>query len=128
MPILMHMSDSVESSRHSSNCFTMAITPDSVITCASTRLMYMTRCLCGLDYNGKTPRKFKQRINEHKSINYLNYPIAIHFNNAHHDISSLQFCGIEQVTLPPRGSDHDKLLKPRRRDLRPSNVGSQGTL
>lgn len=39
--------------------------------------------------------------------------MAVHFNDAHHDISSLRFCGIEQVNLPPRGGDHDKLLKQR---------------
>ncbi len=74
------------------------------------------QCPCGLAYIGKTTRKLKQRISEHKSSirrNDPNYPIAIHFNNAHHDISSLRFCGIEQVTLPPRGGDHDKLLKQR---------------
>lgn len=79
---------------------------NSVITCSSTHVIYMIRCPCGLAYVGKTTRKLKQRISEHKSSirrNDPNYPIAIHFNNNHHDISSLRFCGIEQVTLPPGG-------------------------
>ncbi len=72
---------------------------NSVITCASTHVIYMIRCPCGLAYIWKTTRKLKQRISEHKSSvrrNDPNYPVAIHFNNAHHDISSLRFCGIER--------------------------------
>ena len=89
---------------------------NSIITCASTHVIYLIRCPCGLAYVGKTTRKLKQRMSEHKSSirrNDRDYPVAVHFNDAHHDISSLRFCGIEQVNLPPRGGDHDKLLKQR---------------
>lgn len=86
----------------------------SVITCASTHVVYLLRCPCGLAYVGKTTRQLKQRISEHKSTirrNDQDYPVAMHFNDAHHDISTLRFCGIERVPAPPRGGDHDKLLK-----------------
>lgn len=88
----------------------------NVITCASTHVIYMLRCPCGLAYVGKTTRKLKLRISEHKSSirrNDRDYPVAVHFNDQKHDISSLRFTGIELVPLPPRGGDHDKLLKQR---------------
>lgn len=88
----------------------------NVITCSSTHVIYMLRCPCGLSYVGKTTRKLKQRISEHKSTirrNDRDYPVAIHFNDRKHDISSLRFYGIEQVRMPPRGGDRDLLLKRR---------------
>ena len=90
----------------------------SVITCNSTHVVYMIRCVCSMVYVGKTTRKLKQRISEHKSSirrNDRDYPVAVHFNDHKHDISSLRFCGIEKVDPPPRGGDHDLLLK--RREL-----------
>ena len=95
----------------------------SVITCASTHIIYMLRCPCGLAYIGKTTRKLKTRISEHKSSirrNDREYPVAVHFNDMKHDIASLLFVGIEAVSLvyswyraPPRGGNHDLLLKRR---------------
>ena len=88
----------------------------SVITCASTHIVYILMCPCGLVYVGKTTRQLKQRISEHKSSirrNDRDYPVAVHFNDHKHDISSLRFCGIEQVSLPKRGGNHDLLLKRR---------------
>ena len=88
----------------------------SVITCDSTHVVYMIQCPCGLAYIGKTTRKLKQRISEHKSSirrNDREYPVAIHFNDAKHDISSFRFMGIEQIQMPPRGGDLDLLLKRR---------------
>lgn len=83
---------------------------NSIITCASTHVIHDTMSMwAGLYWKN---HKKTQRISLHKSSirsNDPNYPIAIIFNNAHHDISSLH----EQVTLPPRGGDHDKLLKQR---------------
>ncbi len=87
---------------------------NSVITCDSMHVVYMLSCPCGLVYVGKTTRKLKQRISEHKSsicCNDREYPVAVHFNDARHDISSLRFCGIEKVSPPRRGGDHDLLLK-----------------
>ncbi len=39
----------------------------SVITCASTHVVYILTCPCGLVYVGKTTRQLKQRVSEHKS-------------------------------------------------------------
>ena len=88
----------------------------NVITCASTHVIYMLRCPCGLAYIGKTTRKLKTRISEHKSSirrNDRDYPVAVHFNDMKHDISTLRFVGMEWVPPPPRGGNHDLLLKRR---------------
>lgn len=88
----------------------------SVITCASTHVVYTLTCPCGLVYVGKTTRQLKQRVSEHKSTirrNDRNYPVAVHFNDCKHDISQLRYCGIEQVAAPRRGGNHDLLLKRR---------------
>lgn len=93
-----------------------SISIKSIITCASTHVVYLLKCPCGLAYVGKTTRKLKQRISEHKSSirrNDRDYPVAVHFNDAQHDVCTLRFCGIEQVPPPPRGGDHDKILKQR---------------
>ena len=55
-------------------------------------------------------------MSEHKSSirrKDPNYPVAIHFNEANHDISTFRFVGIEQVKLPRRGGNLDALLKKR---------------
>ena len=86
------------------------------ITCASTSVVYLIRCPCGLAYVGKTSRQLKQRMSEHKSSirrNDRDYPVAVHFNDLKHDISSFRFIGIEQVSLPKRGGNLDILLKQR---------------
>lgn len=90
----------------------------SVITCVSTHVVYLIRCPCGIGYVGKTSRQLKQRISEHKSSirrKDMNYPVAAHFVTLNHDVTSLRFCGIEKVTLPPRGGDIELLLQ--RREL-----------
>ena len=79
-------------------------------------MVYLIRCPCGLAYVGKTTRQLKQRMSEHKSSirrNDREYPVAVHFNDCKHDISTFRFIGIEQVPLPRRGGDHDHLLKQR---------------
>lgn len=104
----------VQSFRHPHNNRSFPI--KSVITCSSTHIVYTLTCPCGLVYVGKTTRQLKQRISEHKSTirrNDRDYPVAIHFNDLKHDISTLRFCGIEQVRLPRRGGNHDLLLKRR---------------
>ena len=88
----------------------------NIITCDSTNVIYMITCPCGLAYVGKTTRKLKQRISEHKSSirrNDREYPVAVHFNDAKHNISSFRFQGIEQIQMPPRGGDIDLLIKRR---------------
>ncbi len=77
-------------------------------------VIYMLPCPCGLSYVGKTTRKLKQRISEHKSAirrNDPDYPVAVHFNEHKHDVSSLRFYGVERVAKPHHGGDHDVLLQ-----------------
>ena len=60
---------------------------------------------------GKTKRKLKVRISEHRStIRCKNSTVATHFLEENHSISSLRYIGIEHVTLPRRGGDLDNLL------------------
>lgn len=70
----------------------------------------MIHCFCGLAYVGKTTRKLKQRMSYHKSSKYRN-DSAVHFSDTHQAISSLRFCGMEQVNLPPGEGDNVKQLK-----------------
>ena len=88
----------------------------SLITCSSSNVVYLICCPCGLTYVGKTSRQLKQRMSEHKSSirrNVREYPVAAHFNDANHDISTFFFIGIEQVSLPKRGGNLDLLLRQR---------------
>ena len=41
------------------------------------------------------------------------YPIALHFNDFKHDISSFRFQGVERVTPPERGGNIDEILNRR---------------
>ena len=89
---------------------------NDVITCTTTHVIYLIKCPCGLVYVGKTSRQLKQRMSEHKSTirrNDRNYPIAVHFNDSKHDISSFRFQGIEKVSLPERGGNIDEILNRR---------------
>ena len=82
------------------------------ITCSTENVIYTLRCECNKIYVGKTTRKLKQRISEHKSSirrNDINYPVARHFNECSHPISSLRFQGIEHIEMP-RGGDMEKRL------------------
>lgn len=76
------------------------------ISCNTTSVIYLLTCPCGKSYVGKTSRALKTRIAEHRSTircKNLNYPVAAHFVEFNHPISSLKYIGIERVTLPPRG-------------------------
>ena len=83
------------------------------ISCKTKFVVYMLKCPCGLCYVGKTKRELKTRIGEHKS-NIRNHdeksPVARHFNDKGHTVSSLRFQGIEVVSTPRRGGDREKLL------------------
>lgn len=85
----------------------------SVISCNTKNVIYMLKCPCGLAYIGKTTRPLKQRISEHRSSirnNDRKSPVAVHFHQAHHNVSALRYTGIEQVQLPRRGGDIDNIL------------------
>jgi hypothetical protein len=82
-----------------------------VITCSTKAVIYLITCPGGKSYVGKTKRKV--RISERRSTircKNLTYPVAAHFLEANHSISSLRYIGIEHVTLPGRGGDLDNLL------------------
>ena len=84
-----------------------------VISCTSTNIIYLIKCVCGLAYVGKTLRALKTRMSEHRSdirTKDFRNPVSLHFAEAKHCISSLKYIGIEQVKLPPRGGDINKLL------------------
>ena len=84
-----------------------------VISCTSTNIIYLIKCVCGLAYVGKTFRALKTRISEHRSdirTSDFRNPVSLHFAEAKHCISSLKYIGIEQVKLPPRGGDINTLL------------------
>ena len=83
------------------------------ITCTQKNVIYLLTCPCNLAYVGKTTRCLKTRIAEHRS-NIRNRdqrsPVATHFHEAGHNISMLQYIGIEQVKKPRRGGNIDTLL------------------
>lgn len=84
-----------------------------IISCHTQNVIYMLKCPCGLAYVGKTTRPLKQRIAEHRS-NIRNHdkksPVALHFSQSQHNVSTLKYIGIEQIQLPRRGGDIDTLL------------------
>lgn len=70
-----------------------------------------------LGYVGKTSRQLKQRLSENKNSirrKDANYPVVAHFLALNH-VSTLHFCGIEKVSMPPRGGNIELLLQ--RREL-----------
>ena len=73
----------------------------------------MLKCPCGLSYIGKTSRALKTRIAEHRSTirnNVITSPVAVHFNKAGHNVSTLRYTGIELVQSPRRGGDVNNML------------------
>ena len=84
-----------------------------VSTCSTKAVIYLITCPSGKHNVGKTKSELKVRISEHRStIRCKNstYPVADHFLEANHLISSLRYIGIEHITLPRRGGDLDHLL------------------
>lgn len=80
-------------------------------TCDSMNLVYMLKCPCGQAYIGKTERKIKTRINEHKSnIRNKNTKsiVATHFMAHNHNISQLRFLVLEVVEMR-EGRDNHKI-------------------
>ncbi|XP_073721933.1 uncharacterized protein [Misgurnus anguillicaudatus] len=83
------------------------------ISCKTANVIYLLRCPCGLCYIGKTSRPLKTRISEHRcAIRHRDpkSPVAQHFTDLRHSVSTLQYIGIEQVKYPRRGGDINKLL------------------
>ncbi len=83
------------------------------ISCKTANVIYLLRCPCGLCYVGKTSRPLKNRISEHRcAIRHRDpkSPVAQHFANSRHSVSTLQHIGIEVVKCPRRGGDINILI------------------
>lgn len=84
------------------------------VNCNTTYVVYRLICPCNHFYVGRTKRRLKDRVAEHKyaiRCNNEDYPMARHFNSAHNgDASLLQVEALEHVQTPPRGGDRLKLL------------------
>ena len=83
------------------------------ITCSQKNIIYMLTCPCNLAYVGKTTRSLKIRIAEHRSsirTKDQRSPVASHFMEAGHSVSTLRYIGIEHVKKPRRGGNIDTLL------------------
>ena len=84
-----------------------------IISCNTKGVIYVIYCPCGKYYVGKTMRALKTRIAEHRSsirCKNLLYPVAAHFVEAGHSISSLRYLGVEKLPTPRRGGDFDNSL------------------
>lgn len=84
-----------------------------IISCTTKGVIYKLTCPCGKAYIGKTSRELKQRIAEHRSTircRNINYPVAQHFIEFNHPISSLKYTGIERIEQPKRGGNWDTML------------------
>ncbi|CAJ0949676.1 unnamed protein product [Ranitomeya imitator] len=85
-------------------------------TCASSWVIYLIKCPCGLLYVGETTRSIRDRISKHKSTircKNLLLPIPSHFSNQGHSVSQLQFQIIEHIPPNRRGGDRVARLKRR---------------
>ncbi len=83
------------------------------LTCASTLVIYLIRCPCGLVYVGKTSRQLRTRISKHRSdirTGDMRRPMASHFTQVGHNIIALQYIGIEKVIKPSSGGDYENKL------------------
>ncbi len=68
------------------------------ISCKTANVIHLLRCSCGLCYVGKTSRPLKIHISEHRcAIRHRDpkSPVAQHFANSRHSVSTLQYIGIE---------------------------------
>ncbi len=64
------------------------------ISCKTANVIYLLRCPCGLCYVGKTRRPLKNRISEHRcAVRHRDpkSPVAQHFANSRHSVSTLQY-------------------------------------
>lgn len=82
--------------------------------CNSTFVVYRLECECGCFYVGRTKRKLRQRLAEHKNAIKTvnpNYPMAQHYKNAGHtNHMTLKAMVIETIPKSTRGGDRLKRL------------------
>lgn len=82
-------------------------------TCSTRNVVYLITCPCKKQYVGKTNRPVKTRIIEHNSSirrKDEKSPVARHFNEAGHPVSSLAYTVLEHVTPARRGGDLERRL------------------
>ncbi|KAL2101113.1 hypothetical protein ACEWY4_002874 [Coilia grayii] len=82
-------------------------------TCNTSNVIYLITCPCNKQYVGKTSRPIKTRIIEHNSAIRRRddkAPVAQHFMEAGHPLSSLSFTVIEHITHARRGGDLNRRL------------------
>lgn len=86
---------------------------NTFINCNTTFVVYRLECPCGYFYIGRTKRKLKCRLAEHKqAIRTENplYPMALHYKHANHSCNTLKAYGIEHIPESIRGGDRLKRL------------------
>ena len=84
-----------------------------ICSCHSKGIIYMLTCPCGKAYVGKTSRELKVRISEHRSsirTASLTSPVAQHFVQYNHLVSSLRYTAIEKVERPKRGGNFENII------------------
>ncbi|XP_063791129.1 uncharacterized protein LOC134945635 [Pseudophryne corroboree] len=86
-------------------------------TCTSRYVIYYIKCPCGLLYIGKTIRQFKERIALHRSSiraalegRGSDQPVARHFKELQHSMSSIRYKIIDGVPESPRGGNRGRIL------------------
>ena len=73
----------------------------------------MLTCPCGKAYIGKTSRELKHRISEHRSsirTGNITSPVAQHFVQYNHPVSSLRYTAVQKVNQSNRGGDFENAL------------------
>lgn len=87
---------------------------NSFANCNTCFVVYRLECVCGCFYIGRTKRRLKDRVAEHKyaiRIGNPAYPMAVHYHKAGHSSSSpLKVMAIEVIPKPPRGGNQLKTL------------------
>lgn len=82
--------------------------------CNTDHVIYTIKCPCGLLYVGKTERKLKTCITEHKSRirnNITSSSLAKHWNAHSHRIAQLKFQIVEVVKVTPGVDTNKRLLQ-----------------
>ena len=91
---------------------------NSFINCNTSYVVYRCECPCGYFCIGRTKRKLKARLAEHKyAIRTGNpqYPMAVHYKDVNHgSCNSSKISGIEHIENSIRGGD--RLKKPLQRE------------
>lgn len=74
------------------------------VDCNSVFVVYCIKCPCGKLYVGKTERKIRVRITEHKSLicnRNPNSSLASHWVELNHTIPQLRFLVLEKINILP---------------------------